>query len=442
LFEEGNPVDTKTTKFYIDPEDLTPPAIHVLSPGNATCLTRPICLVFTIDERTTWIGYSLSGAENVTIVGNTTLTNLGKGSHRITVFAKDTSGNIGSSKEISFTVVNLPPLASFTDSGTTVPTGTIIEFDASSSNDPDGSISFFAWNFGDGDSDSGILVDHSYIDDGVYNVTLTVTDNEGTSSVKSVPETITNRPPVADFIDSGETVYTDEIVRFNASASYDPDGIIVGFFWDFGDCTLATGATVDHCFEHNGTYTVTLTVIDDDGISASKNTTKSVINRPDIQISNVASSKAVVGKGYGLEINVTIANKGDRPETFVAAVFAGVTSITAQTITLFARSSMCLAIELNSADLPIGNYTIWAYAEPVLGETHTVDNTFIDRWVSITIPGDVNGDFRVDGKDVAIAVKAYNTKLGNLLWNPNADINGDNKVDGKDMAAIARAMCH
>jgi len=47
-------------------------------------------------------------------------------------------------------------------------------------------------------------------------------------------------------------------------------------------------------------------------------------------------------------------------------------------------------------------------------------------------------DFKVDGKDIAIASKAFGTSPGMLRWSPIAEITGDYKIDGKDIARIAK----
>jgi PKD repeat protein len=435
---EGGPVDARTTKFWIDPEDLIPPAIHILCPENATCVTRPITLIFTTNERTAHICLDLDGLNNVTISGNTTVTNVSKGIHRIVVYGNDTSGNVAASDEICFTVLNQPPLASFSDSASVALTGTTINFNASSSFDPDGSIASCAWTFGDGTSASGMLVNHSYANDGAYNVTLTVIDNEGALSARSVLKTILNRPPVANFRENAATLYTGEIVEFNASASYDPDGIITAYLWNFGDSENATGAIVGHSFHHDGIYAITLTVIDEDGLSASTSTTENVINRPDIHVSNLTSCKTVVGQRSNLEINVTLINKGGLVETFNVTVYVGVTPAETRTITLSIGGSTSITYILGFAGLPLGKYALWIYAEPVPDETCTKDNVLTDGSVTITIPGDVNGDFKVDGKDIGAVTKAYGTQPGDLRWNSNADMNSDYKIDGEDIAVIAK----
>jgi hypothetical protein len=61
-------------------------------------------LYFTLDEPAQWIGYSLDDKENITIKGNTTLTNLPSGKHSLTIYSNDTAGNMGVSDTIYFNV--------------------------------------------------------------------------------------------------------------------------------------------------------------------------------------------------------------------------------------------------------------------------------------------------------------------------------------------------
>jgi PKD repeat protein len=73
--------------------------------------------------------------------------------------------------------------------------------------------------------------------------------------------------PVASFSYSPTKPQTNETVTFDASTSYDPDGAVVSYTWEFGDGTTSTGITAAHSYAMEGSYTVTLQVTDNDGFS-------------------------------------------------------------------------------------------------------------------------------------------------------------------------------
>ncbi len=62
-------------------------------------------------------------------------------------------------------------------------------------------------------------------------------------------------------------------VSLDGSGSSDPDGSVTAYEWDLGDGGSATGATVNHTFADPGAYTVTLTVTDDAGATATDTVT-------------------------------------------------------------------------------------------------------------------------------------------------------------------------
>jgi hypothetical protein len=77
---------------------------------------------------------------------------------------------------------------------------------------------------------------------------------------------LSEQAPVANFTFTPaqeQTVpFVLETITLNASQSYDPDGFITEYFWDFGDGTNATGIVVSHAYSTDGTFTVTLRVTD------------------------------------------------------------------------------------------------------------------------------------------------------------------------------------
>jgi len=202
------------------------------------------------------------------------------------ILARDYAENWAESGVLSYTVgvppLVLPPVAKFTESAETVYTGEIIFFNASDSYDLGGTIVNYMWDFGDGAFANNVTTSHSYADDGVYTVTLIVTDNDGATGSANATKKVLNRSPVADFTQSVTTVKTGETTIFDAVASYDLDGNITSYFWDFGDGISATDVKVSHAYDDDGNYTVALTVTDDDRVINSKSITKTVLNRPPI----------------------------------------------------------------------------------------------------------------------------------------------------------------
>ena len=143
-------------------------------------------------------------------------------------------------------------------------------FSAVGSVDPDGSIVSYAWNFGNGTDvvvTSELSVKHTYLVDGQYDVTLTVTDDQGATGTAGIVAdvVIPNVVPTAVIVADG----TGFDFSFGAAGSVDPDGSIVSYTWDFGDgsapVTVAVPDPVAHTYASPGDFVVTLSVVDDDG---------------------------------------------------------------------------------------------------------------------------------------------------------------------------------
>lgn len=165
---------------------------------------------------------------------------------------------------------NTPPNASFT----ATPQDLQLSVDASASSDPDGTITAYAWDFGDGTSGTGTTAQHTYAKAGTYTVALTVTDNRGSTgkSTRAVTVTHTNVLPTASFTTTVQNLQ----LAVDATASTDSDGTIAAYRWDFGDGTAGAGVTAQHTYASRGTYTVTLTVTDNAGATATTTRTATV----------------------------------------------------------------------------------------------------------------------------------------------------------------------
>jgi PKD repeat protein len=148
--------------------------------------------------------------------------------------------------------------------------GKSVQFSGVDSEDPDGIIVRYEWDFGDGLTAtlSDVDVIHTYSLPGIYTVTLTTTDNAGDTD-KDVTEAIIGLGNIAPVADAGGPYIAEAnaAVRFNGSGSFDPDGSSVTYFWDFGDGTMGSGVAPLHTYSANDSYTVNLTVTDEDGIT-------------------------------------------------------------------------------------------------------------------------------------------------------------------------------
>jgi len=162
--------------------------------------------------------------------------------------------------------------------------GELLMFNGGASYDPDGYIEVWSWNFGDGGWEMGCIAFHSYDEPGMYVVELTVVDNNGLWDTANVTIEIlgpTGVAPVAiiEYQPSLPTIGAPTL--FDGSSSFDPDGSVVNYIWQFGDGTVAEGALVFHTYEHSGLYLVQLTVVDNSGLSDDSLTSITVASVPE-----------------------------------------------------------------------------------------------------------------------------------------------------------------
>ncbi len=200
------------------------------------------------------------------------------GEYSFFIWARDISNNTASSSIYNFTVTYFP-VANFTFSPLQ-PTDLETVYFTDSSYDLDGNIVNWTWNFGDGSIAYEQNPMHQYADDGVYNITLIVTDNYGATGEITKQIVVTNVPPVANFSYNPANPTTSDIIQFYDS-SYDSDGSIVNYTWDFGDGIIAYGKIVQHKYSYEGIYIVNLTVKDDDGAISWKET-EIVVSTPQL----------------------------------------------------------------------------------------------------------------------------------------------------------------
>lgn len=202
-----------------------------------------------------------------------------------TVTLKLTDEDDAIKTDTTFCIVQLPPneapVASLNGpySGST---GEMIIFNSSGTQDSDGRIAEYRWDFGDESGYGyGAMTNHTYSTTGVFPITLTIIDNQGAESTGETYCVVSDQPNVEPVVNMNGP-YRGNIeapVRFNSTGTYDPDGTIIGYRWDFGD-----GSGYDyvenpsHTYPEIGIYQVTFTVTDNRRVSINATTTCTIFD--------------------------------------------------------------------------------------------------------------------------------------------------------------------
>ena len=178
-------------------------------------------------------------------------------------------------------VVNAAPTAVITGP-TLVAVGEAVTYDASTSADPDGALTGFAWDFGDGRAATGVSAPHVFDAPGVYTVALTVTDDAGTanSRVTVTQEVTVNPTPLAGLVAPGP-------LCIGQAAPWQADvGPDVTAVWRFGDADEVTGPEVAHAFAAPGLFPVTLRLDDGRALPNSRRSEEvyARVNRPPLAL--------------------------------------------------------------------------------------------------------------------------------------------------------------
>ena len=221
-----------------------------------------------------------------------------------------TPPNTGSAST-AVTLQDRPPIASFTSTPSSAPTGTAITFDGTASYDLDGTVVSYSWAFGDGATGAGSVVTHSYSPAKTYTVTLTVTDNGGVTGSTTSQVTITDRPPVVGFTPSPTTANTGQSITLSISVS-DPDGTISTTRVDWGDSMtqLYSGAVTSatHSYASTGSstsqiFTIIVTATDNNASYTSTSSQVTINDRVPIPSFNPSSSSLTTGQDVTLTIS-------------------------------------------------------------------------------------------------------------------------------------------
>ncbi len=261
----GGCPDTSYQQVTVKP---SPPVDFGSSPG---CVNAPTLFWAdtTVIDVTTTATYNWNFGDGGTSYNrNTQHTYLAPGSYNVTLTVQDTSGCLGSLSHV--VEITVPPLAHFTANANNC-VGQSVQF-TNLSTSTDGYIVSWLWNFGDGNTQlvnfpATPSVNHTYINTGIFAVTLTVTNNFGCTSTETNIIQVTGSP-TADFMYSGHCEENE--VAFTDVSAVPATTSISAWAWNFGDPTSGISNTSNsqnatHTFAIAGNYFVRFVVWSNNG---------------------------------------------------------------------------------------------------------------------------------------------------------------------------------
>ena len=217
------------------------------------------------------------------------------GTYNVTLTVSGSSGSDTYTWPGCITAGHLPPLARI---GAEPQRGDYAPLTVAFTDTSYGDITGRSWDFGDGTTSSEQNPVHTYTESGNYSVLLTVTGPAGKNTLEE-PVFILVGPfaPVAYF----EAIYTSQHAPCSVEFLQYSEGTITQWLWDFGDGTTSTQEKPFHTFQHDGNYTVNLTVTGPAGTSSRSRPSFIHIGEPffieanPIGIHSVGDSFAITG---------------------------------------------------------------------------------------------------------------------------------------------------
>lgn len=142
---------------------------------------------------------------------------------------------------------------------------------------------------------------------GLWSLIVNATDSPTPPNTGSASTAVTlqDRPPTASFTSTPTSAPTSTAITFNGTASYDLDGTVVSYSWAFGDGATGTGSVVTHSYNPAKTYTVTLTVTDNGGVTGSTSSQITITDRPPVVSFTPSPMTASTGQTITLSISVS-----------------------------------------------------------------------------------------------------------------------------------------
>jgi len=281
------------TSSILAPVAQPPTAVLTFSPSSPAA-GYPVTLNATSSGGTAPYTFAWTFGDGINGTGNPAIhTFASGGSYNVTVAIRDSTGAIIRTYKIINVKYDVPPVPQFTWTPAVVFAGETVFFDGSTSSDPDGVIVAHVWQLGEGASQTGIGVLHSYSSLGIYQVSLSVTDDSGVTVVK--PVAVWVHPALALTASSNATQGLAPVgLSFSTQVSGGQSPYT--FSWDFGDGLTSARPNPIHNYTIPRVYRVEVTVTDSLGHTASQVLNITVIARP-VELSFLGLSETTLKVG-------------------------------------------------------------------------------------------------------------------------------------------------
>jgi outer membrane protein assembly factor BamB len=419
---------------------LAPPTI---SPSSATIYA---------DQNQTFISsmsggnspYSYQWYVNGTLQTDTTsswnFTPPSPGFYNVYVNVTDNLGVRVKSNTATITVNTSPPVAPVTISPTAVAidNGALVFFNSSGGKPP------YQWYLNGtavsgANSSSWLFAPNST---GCYLVYLNATwDSLGVESKSNIAFVIVNSLPFITIDPTSSTIQPGESQVFISSITGGTSPFTYQWYLNGSPVSGANSSSWIFTPSSAGSYTVYVNAIDSIGIHGKRSNATVTVPPHIVKITNVIVTenslpKTVLGQGFEATVSITVSNLGNYTETFNAAAYANGTLFASQIFTLSSGKNHTILLIWNTAGFAYANYTITANVTLASGETNTWIGPSRSCTVTVTIPGDINGDGVVNGKDLHILAQNWLETVP--PGNPNADIGGYGVINGQDLHILAQ----
>ncbi|MBT3221816.1 MAG: PKD domain-containing protein, partial [Proteobacteria bacterium] len=190
-------------------------------------------------------------------------TYMDSGDYDVSLTVIDDDGGIGNSTFI-IAVANTNPTINSSSAPSAGNEGQQLSFSASASDVAADTVSYL-WDFGDGNTANSANIDYTYPQDGDYTATLTVSDEDGGQTIETFDVDIANVAPTIDSTSVPSSADEGELLSFSVTTTEPAAGDIpLTIHWDFGNGDEGVGSSVSYTYPDDGSFTVVLTVSDDD----------------------------------------------------------------------------------------------------------------------------------------------------------------------------------